>query len=75
MKAVYRKRLEKLATALEQATSANKRLKLLGFDEFKFATVFDTNCKSAGCAMGACPRVFPRHWAVSERVWKKKTVL
>jgi len=64
MKAVFRKRLEKLALHLEKGK--------LGHERFDFNTVHKNHshkkgfCGTAGCAMGECPVVFPRHWEFLE---------
>jgi hypothetical protein len=58
MKALHRKRLEKLATHLEKGK--------LGHDKFDFSALHDvTSCGTAGCALGECPTVFPRQWKLS----------
>jgi len=55
MKAYHKKRLLKLAEHLERGK--------LSVDRFDFSKWHEkTNCGTAGCAMGECPAVFPKHW-------------
>jgi hypothetical protein len=55
MKALHRKRLEKLATHLEKGK--------LGHDKFYFGSYFKvTPCGTVACALGECPTVFPGDW-------------
>jgi hypothetical protein len=59
MKALHRKRLEKLATHLEKGKLAH--------DSFDFSTLHDhRGCRSVGCALGECPFVFPNHWHMAQ---------
>lgn len=54
MKAIYIKRLTKLAKFLQK----------LPRKKFQFNHIWVVNCQSKGCAVGYCPKVFPRSWKV-----------
>jgi hypothetical protein len=55
MKALHRKRLEKLATHLEKGK--------LGHDKFDFSRyTAEGDCGTSGCALGECPTLFRKHW-------------
>lgn len=60
MKAIYRRRLEKLAEHLLHGE--------LGHQEFDFSCynmgpLDIRGCGTSGCAIGECPIVFPKEWA------------
>lgn len=64
-KAIYRKRLEKLAKHLETGKLGHK---FFDFSEYSFTDSEDGrkrnpyHCGTAGCALGECPVVFPKSW-------------
>lgn len=52
MTKIHKKRLLKLAQHLERGK--------LGHDKFDFNVFHKVNCKTAGCAVGECPILWPR---------------
>ncbi len=64
MKQVFIKRLEKLATHLEKGKLGHKKFYFGAWNTTADLTqLYDNGCGTAGCAVGECPFVFPRHWA------------
>lgn len=63
-KAVFKKRLLKLAEHLETGKLGHKKFDFSLYNSAKY--VFDTvepySCGYAGCALGECPIVFPKLW-------------
>ena len=63
MKALYRKRLLKLAEHLEKGKLAHKKFDFSAYNVEKHDYVPAVRkCGYAGCAIGECPAIFPRQW-------------
>ena len=63
MEKVYMDRLLKLAAFLDKMKPS----------KFDYSTIYDTNCKTTGCAMGWCPVVFPGSFQYGEVPFEKNT--
>lgn len=63
MKAIYKKRLLKLAKHLKRGKLGHKKFDFsyLNADEYG-SEMTHNGCGTLGCAIGECPFVFPKHW-------------
>src|SRR3990167_2498011 len=63
MEKVYMDRLLKLAAFLDKMKPS----------KFDYSTIYDTNCKTTGCAMGWCPVVFPGSFQYGQAPFERNT--